>query len=148
MDSFFNSIEMTRYAKQVLGKAKVLAYDSKTLSINSKGAKRLIVTWKFSMHRIFRCGSRTAATSKMERFVIIVNDWKPLTIITKRSILNVAAVLDPPLISVNCTRKTKMLSAWSLFMLHLDIPTLNYKKKTFPLNFNLSFTARSLAIFL
>ena len=33
----------------------------------------------------------------MERFVIIVNAWKPLTIITKRSILDVAAVLDPPL---------------------------------------------------
>ena len=33
----------------------------------------------------------------MERFVIIVNGWKPLTIITKRSILNVAAALDPPL---------------------------------------------------
>ena len=33
-------------------------------------------------------GSRTAATSKIERFVIIVNGWKPLTIITKRSILD------------------------------------------------------------
>ena len=44
-----------------------------------------------------RGGSRTAATSKMDRFVIIVNGWKPLTIITKRSILDVAAVLDPPL---------------------------------------------------
>ena len=33
----------------------------------------------------------------MEHFVIIVNGWKPLTIITKRSILDVAAVLDPPL---------------------------------------------------
>ena len=44
-----------------------------------------------------RGGSRAAATSKMERFVIIVNGWKPLTIITKRSILDVAAVLDPPL---------------------------------------------------
>ena len=32
-----------------------------------------------------RGGSRTAATSKMERFVILVNDWKPLTIITKLS---------------------------------------------------------------
>ena len=41
--------------------------------------------------------SRAAATSKMERFVIIINGWKPLTIITKRSILNVAAALDPPL---------------------------------------------------
>ena len=45
-----------------------------------------------------RGGSRTVATSKMERFVIIVNGWKPLTIITKRSILDVAAVLDPPLV--------------------------------------------------
>ena len=36
----------------------------------------------------------TAATSKMERFVIIVNGWKSLTIITKRSILDVAAGLD------------------------------------------------------
>ena len=44
-----------------------------------------------------RGGSRIAATSKMERFVIIVNGWKPLTIITNRSILDVAAVLDPPL---------------------------------------------------
>ena len=33
----------------------------------------------------------------MERFVIIVNGWKPLTIITKLSILDVAAALDPPL---------------------------------------------------
>ena len=33
----------------------------------------------------------------MECFVIIVNGWKPLTIITKHSILDVAAVLDPPL---------------------------------------------------
>ena len=45
-----------------------------------------------------RGGSRTPATSKMEQFVIIVNGWKPLTIITKSSILDAAAVLDPPLI--------------------------------------------------
>ena len=44
-----------------------------------------------------RGGSRTAATSKMERFVIVVNGWKLLTIITKCSILDVAAALDPPL---------------------------------------------------
>ena len=38
----------------------------------------------------FRGRSRAASTSKMERF-------QPLTIITKRSILDVAAALDPPL---------------------------------------------------
>ena len=36
----------------------------------------------------------------MEYFQIIVNSWKPLTIITKSSILDVAAVLDPPLITI------------------------------------------------
>ena len=45
-----------------------------------------------------RRGSTTAATSKMEHFVIMVNGWKPLTIIIKNSILDVAAGLDPPLI--------------------------------------------------
>ena len=44
-----------------------------------------------------RDGSRTFALSKMECFVIIVSGWKPLTIFTKHSILDVAAVLDPPL---------------------------------------------------
>ena len=42
--------------------------------------------------------SKTAATSKMELFVIIVNGFQPLTIITKCSILDIAAVLDPPLL--------------------------------------------------
>ena len=41
--------------------------------------------------------SRTAATSKMELFVIIGNGWKPLAIITKHSISDVAEVLDLPL---------------------------------------------------
>ena len=43
-----------------------------------------------------RDGSGTAASSEIERFVIIANGWKPLTIIAKRSILDVASVLDPP----------------------------------------------------
>ena len=42
--------------------------------------------------------SRAAVTSKMECFVVIVNGFQPLTIITKHSNLAVAAVLDPPLI--------------------------------------------------
>ena len=48
--------------------------------------------------KIFRGGPKTAAKSKLEHFVIIVNGWKPLTIITKSSILIVAAVLDPQLV--------------------------------------------------
>ena len=48
-----------------------------------------------------RGGSRAAATSKMERFVIIVNGRNPLTIITEHYILDVAAPLDSPLDLIN-----------------------------------------------
>ena len=44
--------------------------------------------------------SRTVATSKAEVFAILVNGFQPLTIITKCSNLDVAAVLDPPLIGL------------------------------------------------
>ena len=40
----------------------------------------------------------TAATTKVELFAIIVNGFQPLTIVTKSSTLELAAVLDPPLI--------------------------------------------------
>ena len=52
------------------------------------------------MKNLTRGGTRTAAASKMEHFLITVNGWKPLTIIIKSSILDVAAVLDPLLLSV------------------------------------------------
>ena len=55
------------------------------------------LTQTFITLAVIRGGSRTAATSKMKRFMIIVNGFKPLTIITKHSILDVATVLDPPL---------------------------------------------------
>ena len=55
--------------------------------------KNLVVT------DVIRGRSRAAATSKMERFVIIVNGFQPLTIITKRSILDVAAALDRSLVT-------------------------------------------------
>ena len=43
-------------------------------------------------------------SSKMERFVIIINGWKSLTILTKCSILDVATTLDLPLLwRVVCT---------------------------------------------
>ena len=46
---------------------------------------------------LYRGGCRAATTSKMERFVI-VNGFQLLITITKHSILDVAADLDPPLI--------------------------------------------------
>ena len=67
----------------------------------------------FVLQRLFTGGSRAAATSKMERFVIIVNGWKPLTIFTKHSILDVAAALDPPLLFLS---KTIVLN-WPLLLL-------------------------------
>ena len=61
-----------------------------------------------------RDGSRAAATSKMERFVIIVNGFQPLTIITKCSILDVVAALDSPLRST-----TKILMPLDVHLLML-----------------------------
>ena len=58
-----------------------------------------------------RSGSRAAATSKMECFVIIVNGWKSLAIITNHSILDVAAALDSPLMPF---RATYIQGAWML----------------------------------
>ena len=46
-------------------------------------------------------GSRTAATSKVELFVIVINGFQPLAIIKKSSTLDVAAVLDLPLLMLN-----------------------------------------------
>ena len=57
-------------------------------------AKRLALVYKIQVtckvHISQRGGSRTAATSMMECFEITVKGWKPLTIITKCSILDAA----------------------------------------------------------
>ena len=60
-------------------------------------------------YSITRGGSKTDATSKMEHFVIIVNGFQPLTIITKSSILDVAAVLEPPLMTALRSIPRKLL---------------------------------------
>ena len=62
----------------------------------------------------FRGGHMTAATVKMELFVIIVNCWKPLTIIIKSSILDVASVLDPPLPLIHNLLADTSALAWLL----------------------------------
>ena len=56
--------------------------------------KKLLL--KFSEEWIV-CEELFSSKIKMERFVIIVNGWKPLNIITKRPNLDVAAVLNPTL---------------------------------------------------
>ena len=56
-------------------------------------------SWVFRYHPRIRY--RAAATSKTKQFVIIVNGWKPLAFITKSSLLDVAAVLDPSLCTLN-----------------------------------------------
>ena len=54
--------------------------------------------------KLVRGRSRATATSKMERFVIIVNGF----IITKCSVLDVAAVLDPPLLVMFFSRNIEI----------------------------------------
>ena len=71
---------------------------------------------------------RTTATSKMERFVIIVNSFQPLTIITKGSIRDVTAVLDPPLILL----KTYLFFDSAHFIENIRNNLLNREKFVFP----------------
>ena len=83
--------------------------------ISSKFSGNLFRACNSSVSKnIHRSGSRTAATSKMERFVIIVNGWKPLANITMRSILDVAAVLDPTLIHLCVDSKTGVDPVWTV----------------------------------
>ena len=64
-----------------------------------------------------RGGSRAAAISKMARFVIIVNGWEQLTIITKRSILDVSSALDQPLPDIQTSEKKLQLCGEKKFNL-------------------------------
>ena len=57
-----------------------------------------LIAFVYDYVMLFRGGSRVAATFTMECFVKIVNGFLPLTIITKCSILDVAAGLDPSLL--------------------------------------------------
>ena len=57
----------------------------------------MMETYCFQNTLLARGGARAGAASKMERFVIIVNGWKPLTIITKHSVLEVVNYYHKPL---------------------------------------------------
>ena len=91
-----------------------------------KSSKKIIlfVNWKFCSKLLTkksefgdmnRGGSRTAVATKMERFVIIVNDWKPLAIITKSSILDVVAVLQKSLLKKERLIEIGLLDIVKLF---------------------------------
>ena len=56
------------------------------------------INFRKDVRELIRGGSRTAATFKIEPFVIIVNSFQPSTLITECSILDAAAVLDSPLL--------------------------------------------------
>ena len=65
-------------------------YWHKTKKLNcQKSIHNFFVTGDSATPGSTRSESRTAETSKMEYFVIIVNGLQPLTIITKRTILDV-----------------------------------------------------------
>ena len=90
-----------------------------------RGDKKTFKGTKISGVIESRGGSRAAATSKMEHFLIIVNGFQPLTIITKRSILDVVAALYPPL-------ATKwILFIWRVFLLSQKMNWVSY----FPFSF-------------
>ena len=69
----------------------------------------------------------------MERFVIIINGFQSLTIITKRSISDVAAVLDSPLFGfAKWSRELGQFVIWSNRMLQVKVV---YMKRNVGLKF-------------
>ena len=62
---------------------------------------------------VSRGGSRAAAASKMERFVIMVNGFQLLTFITKPSNLDVAVTLDPPLVTAQSSKVQRYFASIS-----------------------------------
>ena len=57
----------------------------------------------------------------MEHFVIIVNNFQPLTVITKRSILDVAVVLDPLLRISKIVESYIMKIIFAMFVSILEV---------------------------
>ena len=93
-------------------------------------SKHLVTVFNFIEKDPTRGGSRAAATSRMECFVIIVNGFQPLAIITKHSILDVAAVLDPPLSMSKATNTKNLGIFWQTLFTRKrwsigSIPSLN-----------------------
>ena len=75
----------------------VICNQSQNSSFIAPDAQEEVDTWVFRhIQDMYRGGSRAAATSKIERFVIMVNGSEPLIIIIKGSILDIAVALDPP----------------------------------------------------
>ena len=78
----------------------------------------------------------------MEHFVIIVNGWKALNIITKSSILAAAAVLDPPLLVLwlqfnfeSTLNDSDSYLSWILF--YMIIRQLNFSREVARLRYAL-----------
>ena len=96
---WFNSHELSNW-KMKTKSAKFIVFfiHEDQMKRTTSNCSIFFTSMKLNELKIIRGGSRTAATSKVELFVIIVNGFQSLTIITKRSTLDVAAVLDPPLI--------------------------------------------------
>ena len=78
-----------------------------------------------------RGGSRAAVTPKTECFVITVNGFQPLIIITKHSILDIAAALDMPLTGFTSEKfswcKTFHGACWTWYCLLLIFKFSSYK---------------------
>ena len=71
---------------------------------------KILVTANDEIMTVPRGGLRTAATSKVELFVIIVNGFnQSLTIITKSSTQDAAAVPDPPMLPLKCMAESTHL---------------------------------------
>ena len=99
----------SRHFSEIQGCTVTVKYKQYVIEYSIVSSEELVFI--NNVYNVLRGGSRTA-TSKMELSVIIVNDWKPLIIITKSSNLDAAAVLDPSLILKSALSKL----VWDLLL--------------------------------
>ena len=95
---------------------------------------------------MFRGRSSGAATSKMERFVITIKGFQPLTIITKCAILNIAAVLDPPLILISKDSCLEMQLLCKIANNMVVVHLLSYKRRLLYYTFVNAFLLKTLKL--
>ena len=65
------------------------------------------LAWTDSYCKLDRNGSRTSVASRMKFFVTTVNGWQSLAVVTKKAILAPAAVLGPPLLEIEMSKRSK-----------------------------------------
>ena len=97
LNSNLKKKSLRHYVRTYRSAVKGIKMSNNNKALYKNAVIKCFLIYYVLQNNLFLDGYMTAVISKMEHFVTIVNTFQPLTIITNGSILDVAAVLDPPL---------------------------------------------------